>query len=515
MTIAASPSGAQAARDRRVELAIAIVPVLLAAVSILTLVDPGIAPATVNVSLDLVLNAAATLVAVSVAALGWVHFREGGDPAALLRASAFLVLATLNALVLGAVVSGVGTAFGLSLADPGQLPLWAVTLARAVAAVLLMGAGVAALRHRSLEGSPAALVLWLPAVLVAGVIVLAAITQDALLPLLSNADLQRLQANPTQPLVLQGAYAFGLAQVVIGIGYLAAAALSYRLYQRSHLGTEALFTVGLVLAAFSQVQAAIHPGTYLSLVTAGDLLRVAFYAVMLLTVAAQSRADVRDLRHAHAELVGLRDAELARATAEERARLAREIHDGMSQELWFAKLKQARLTSLADLPEDARGLATEVAFAIESALAEARQAIAALRPAEGATFAQVVERYLEDFSDRFGIRAESACDPLAERIPARAQAELLRVIQEALNNARKHADPTLVRVDVASSNGGLRVTITDNGRGFEPEVIGESGYGLQSMRERAAVIGASLLVDSQPHDGTRIVVELPLAGRPA
>ena len=208
----------------------------------------------------------------------------------------------------------------------------------------------------------------------------------------------------------------------------------------------------------------------------------------------------------------LREADVARATADERARLAREIHDGMSQELWFAKLKQARLTAL-ELSDEARVLATEVADALESALAEARQAILALRPTEGASFASVLQRFVADFSDRFGIHAECTCDPAADELPPRVQAELLRIAQEALTNARKHADPTLVRVAMGKVDGGLRLTVTDNGRGFDTDARAGSGYGLRSMRERAELIGARLTIDSGKQDGTRVSVDLPLEGR--
>ena len=105
-----------------------------------------------------------------------------------------------------------------------------------------------------------------------------------------------------------------------------------------------------------------------------------------------------------------------------------------------------------------------MAGAIESALAEARQAILALRPAEGGSFAEVVQRYVADFSDRFGIPAECRCDAAADRLSPRAQAELLRIVQEALANVRKHADATLVRVELTEAGEGLELRVTDNGR---------------------------------------------------
>jgi signal transduction histidine kinase len=154
-------------------------------------------------------------------------------------------------------------------------------------------------------------------------------------------------------------------------------------------------------------------------------------------------------------------------------------------------------------------LAGEVSGAIESALAEARQAILALRPTEGGTFTQVLERYVDDFSDRFGVRAECQCDASVERLGPRAQAELLRIVQEALANSRKHADATRVRVDAEPIPRGVRLTIADNGRGFAPDPKRTSGYGLRSMRERAGLIGASLTIDSEPQNGTRVVVEVP------
>jgi signal transduction histidine kinase len=244
-----------------------------------------------------------------------------------------------------------------------------------------------------------------------------------------------------------------------------------------------------------------------------SLLREAFYLTLLTTLAVEVRSDIRALRDANAQLTRLRDADVARATAEERAHLAREIHDGMSQELWFAKLKQGRLLALPAVEGDARELAEEVSGAIESALAEARQAIMALRPAEGSTFGEVVQRYVHDFSDRFGIPAEAALEAATgASLSPRAQAELLRIVHEALANVRKHADATLVRVEAREADGRLSVTISDNGRGFSPDEGARSGYGLKSMEQRAAVIGGSLTVDSRPRDGTRVTVDVPLAG---
>ena len=502
----------ESASERRAELGIALVPVILSFGTLLILLDPDIRAATLNAPLDVAINTVAALVAIAVAALGWVHFREGRDAEALIRASAFLTVAAANTLHVAVLISGTGSAFGLDLSNPGQLPVLATVLYRGVSAALLLLAGLAGWRRWSADKWPALLVLYAPALVVIGLIVIGAGIQPSLPQLLGPAELETLQTNPTAPLVVFGARVLVGIQVLIGIGFLGAAALAYQSFRRRRQGLDAFLTIGLTVAAFSQVQFAIHPGVYGSVVTLGDLERVVFDGILLVGLAVESREQVRALRRANAELVVLREADVARATAEERARLAREIHDGMSQELWFAKLKQARLTAL-ELSDEARGLASEVADALESALAEARQAILALRPAEGASFALVMQRFVADFSDRFGIQAECSCDPAADDLPARVQAELLRIAQEALTNARKHADPTLVRVGVGRQDGALRLTVTDNGRGFDPAAGGGSGYGLRSMHERAELIGARLTIDSGIHDGTRVTVDLPLEGR--
>jgi signal transduction histidine kinase len=503
------------ATSRRVELGMALVPIILALLTFAILVSSRTPAVMVNQRLALAIDTVATLVAVAVAVLGWIRYREADDEAALWRGSALLVLGTMNAFTASATVLGIEGDFGHALDDPGQLPLWMTVLTRALAAALLVTAGLAAIRGRGGLRLPPALVLFLPALFAIGLTALGAAYQEVLPPLITAAGLASLSADPRAALPVGAAGPLALLEITIALGYLAAAALSYRAYRDYGRGTDAVLAIGLMLAAFSQVLFAIHPAAFGSLVSAGDVLRVAFYITLLATLAVEVRRDIRALRSANLELTRLGDAEVARATAEERAHLAREIHDGMSQELWFAKLKQGRLLALPVVAGDARQLAEEVAGAIESALAEARQAIMALRPTEGRSFSEAVARYVADFSDRFGIAADASCDPAVEDLPARAQAELLRIVHEALSNVRKHADATLVRVEVAPQDGGVRMTVTDNGRGFAADAPGPSGYGLSSMRQRAEIIGGSLSVVSRPQDGTRVVVEVPMGATPA
>jgi signal transduction histidine kinase len=484
----------------------------LAVGTLLVVILPQLSLVLVDPRLDLVINTAATLAAVSVSTLAWARYREAQQPQALYQASAFAVLALSNGLWLIAVLLHFDREAGISLAAPGELPIYVQGAGRLLAAVLLL-AGALSVTPSWLRRQSARTVMLVPMGLVLLVAVLGFVFADRLPPLMGERALVALRQGQTLHAKLPGpGLALLLLDTAIGGLYLAATLLYLRM-ARGQEGavSSGYLAIGLMIAAFSQLHLAIHPGTYTSLVTTGDVLRVAFYAILLVGLTVERRADIRELRQANGELRRLHDAELATAALEERARLAREIHDGLAQDLWYAKLKQGRLIRLGSKTDEGDQLASEVATAIDSALAEARQAVMAMRPQpEEASFGAVIGRYVEDFGDRFGLRAEFELEGEGPALSARAQAELLRILQEALNNVRKHADATVVRVRVSSDAGTASLAVTDNGRGFEPAGVDEGRYGLQSMRERAELIGGRLAVDSHLQDGTRVRVDVPI-----
>jgi signal transduction histidine kinase len=120
----------------------------------------------------------------------------------------------------------------------------------------------------------------------------------------------------------------------------------------------------------------------------------------------------------------------------------------------------------------------------------------------------VLRSYAEDFSERFGLRTEVECVGTLPRLPPRTEAEVLRIVQEALNNARRHADATVVRVRTERDGTVSRITVADNGRGFNPATIPPDRYGIRGMRERADLVGATLKLESRDRDGTRITIEV-------
>jgi hypothetical protein len=197
--------------------------------------------------------------------------------------------------------------------------------------------------------------------------------------------------------------------------------------------------------------------------------------------------------------------------AVERARVAREIHDGLAQDLWLAKLTASKLARHPTLDAEGRAMCVDLLRSIDAGLTEARTAVMAMRSVSEPTIAlsELIERQVEEFSDRFGIRTECHVQdghPIVER----TSVEMLRILQEALNNVRKHARARRVVVRVAQRRSSVFLSVRDDGTGFDVAAV-RSGYGRQSMRERAQSIGARLTIASVPGRGTTVTLRVPVA----
>jgi signal transduction histidine kinase len=476
-------------------------------------VVPGLHASVVAPVLDTVLDTLATFVTLAVAVLAWVGFRQRGDPSRAFQAAAFSVLAIGSGFGVVAVTTGLDARVGMALASPGQTPIYVFTVASVFAAALLVLGSLASLRERPISRAPAIVVGSIAAIVAA--IALIEIGAGRLPPLASIGAPYPAPANPgAAPFVASLTPLGALAQIVAASLFLWAAGLSRRLHRRDGVSSDRYLTIGLVFAAFAQIDTAIFPGTYTGLVTSGDLLRLAFYVALLLGIQAEAAAVLASLRAANEDLDRLRLADVQRAGLEERARLSRELHDGLAQDLWLAKLTTGRLAALGDLGTEARALAGDLRQTIDAGIAETQQAMAAMRePTEPTrtSFDDLMSRCVSEFGDRFGLRVEFVCEQHLPVLTSRAQAEALRIAQEALTNVRRHADATVVRVRAGVESGHLVVVVGDNGCGFNPEAVGTNAFGLASMRERAALIGGELRIDSRPLHGTRISLLVPLA----
>jgi signal transduction histidine kinase len=274
---------------------------------------------------------------------------------------------------------------------------------------------------------------------------------------------------------------------------------------------ESFSGLGLLIATFSQIHFIFYPAVYSGLVSTGDALRVGFFLALAAGINAGMRADLQDLRAANDRLQLLAAAEADRTAMAERARLARELHDGLAQDLWTAKLEFDRLANEVqgrdgDIPPSLE----RVRAALEAARREAHDAVGALRAGfdAGLSFADELPRHLDEFIERTGYLVDLELDARAAEMPGVYAADVLRVIDEALHNAYKHADGTRIRVRVRRGDDGFLVAVEDNGRGFNASAT-TVGHGLVGMRERAALLGGRLEVRSAPGDGTTVRLYLP------
>ena len=209
------------------------------------------------------------------------------------------------------------------------------------------------------------------------------------------------------------------------------------------------------------------------------------------------------------------DAQARAAALGERERIARELHDSLAQVLGVTHL---RLLALADRAELAgaprsRGELAELAELAHEAYRDVREAILGLRDATRAdqTLLEQLERYVQAFSRTSRIpttlRAESGADL---RLTPAAEVQVIRVIQEALTNVRKHSGARRASVSVRQDAGHTVFVVEDDGTGFDPAAAADGDrFGLHAMRERTESVDGRFTIDSGPGAGTRIVVALP------
>ncbi|ADB50949.1 sensor histidine kinase [Conexibacter woesei] len=203
-------------------------------------------------------------------------------------------------------------------------------------------------------------------------------------------------------------------------------------------------------------------------------------------------------------------ARLSAALQAQRRAIARDVHDGIAQELAFIAAQLGRLDQGAGDGD----LAHELRAAARRALHEARLTIELLRAPPDVSFERLVEQAVATFQARFGVpvelRLELSDDVSADRERCTA---VLRILGQALVNAAEHGTPRCVHVLVHASAAGLALTVTDDGAGDRAGAAScapaPRGWGLVSMRERAELLGGSFSFNARPGVGAEVAVVLP------
>ena len=373
---------------------------------------------------------------------------------------------------------------GIVQETPGRFAIWAPAAGRLVGAAVF--AGAALLAPRRLTNPRASLARALSAVVMAVAVV-------AILGVAFADDMPRgvdpaLSPDSAGSPRIVGHWLVLSLQVTTLLLYSAAAAGFLIRSERERDGLLVWVALSAALSALARLNYFLFPSLYSEWVYAGDFFRIAAYLALLVGVSREMLAYQR----------GAADA----AVFEERRRLARELHDGLAQELAFIRSEGARLSGTSD-----RGV-LRMATAAERALGEARIAISALTTPLGEPLSTTLTRGAEAVALRMGARVEMDCegDP---QLPTATRQALERIVREATSNAVRHGQARLVRIQIHADDE-VRLAIIDNGRGFDPAADhGRESFGLISMRERAEGIEGRLTVRSQPGEGTTVEVVVP------
>jgi signal transduction histidine kinase len=200
---------------------------------------------------------------------------------------------------------------------------------------------------------------------------------------------------------------------------------------------------------------------------------------------------------------------------EERRRISAELHDETGQAMAWMRLQLEMLER--DLPPGSglRGRAAEIRAAAERTIVEIRRILAALSPAvlEQMGLPAAVRQLAGRFRQTCPARVQLSIGPHIGRLPKEIEVVAYRLIQESFNNIARHSAASAVNLSLDSADGILELNVEDDGIGFDPEAAAgkRESFGLSGMRERVALLGGDLRIDSSPRQGTRIQARLPIS----
>lgn len=388
-------------------------------------------------------------------------------------------------LMLGVASSSMSVGLLAAVGDrSGRLDVWLPLAVRVVAAVFIAAAAVAGTSRLVRRVSPLWAVVVPVGVVASSVLILAA--SGSRLPLALDQE-----ATPGTSLdsVFNGHPALMVAQLFTVACFVLAAALFTAQGRRTDDQLVQWLGPALALGALARLHYAFYPSLYSDWVSTGDVLRTAFYMVLLVG--------------AVHEISAYWGAQARVAVIEDRRRLARELHDGVVQELGYIRAESGALRTV-DPPRTERILG-----ACDRALDEARQAVEVMgSSADEEPLGFTVHRAARQVADRFGLALELELNDTVMADQTQRHA-LLRIVREAVSNAARHGRAQAVKVEIQRlASGGCRLLVCDDGTGFDVSAATarRTGFGLTSMRERAEGLPGTFELESSPEDGTTIMV---------
>jgi signal transduction histidine kinase len=444
------------------------------AVTLLFTVAREVEPEWQNRSLHVFKETAAALVLLLIAALLFGRFRRTGRLLDLLALAGVILLAgkTLAFSVLTAILAETS----------GGSTTWRTTGAGMLGAALLVSASLAP--ERVLKDRRRAIVLMLGGcvaalgmlLVIAAIFELPAAFTD---PPETGADLTLLSQDP--PLLV--ADLLSMVLFLIAGGAFAARA------EREGDEFQLWLGIGATILGIAYLNYVLFPSTFTDLLYAGDIFRIA-------AVVAWGIGTIRVIsayQSAYAEA----------AVLDERRRVARDLHDGVAQELAFIASQMHWLKRQGPDEESA----DQIVESVQRALDESRGAISALNRPVHEPIDVALAHTAEEIAGRLGARLDLDLDQ-GVSVPPAWQEALPRILREAVANAVRHGRARTVKVHFRDADE-VWLRVTDDGTGFDPTNPPEGGYGLISMKERTEALGGEFRLTSEPGHGTSVEVVLP------
>jgi signal transduction histidine kinase len=261
--------------------------------------------------------------------------------------------------------------------------------------------------------------------------------------------------------------------------------------RRSRLTADELsawLSIACILAGASRVNYYFHPSIHSNWVYTGDVFRLGFYLALLIGAAR--------------EIASYWTSVVAAASLEERRRLARDVHDGLAQEIAFIARNVRLLREQGAEPELVERIMRGVARAQE----ESRRVVGALRSKVDEPLEQALAEAALDAARRYGAALDMELASGISLSP-RQREGVVRIASEAVANAAQHSGADTLRLYLERLEAGIRLQVTDDGEGFDEEDP-KRGFGLVTMKDRAEALGGKLRVDSRRGSGTKVELEL-------
>jgi signal transduction histidine kinase len=450
------------------------VSVISAATTVAVATLPGLHFAYRRPPVHIALETAAALIALLAAFLvfGRVHRIARLDELVLASALGLLALSNLLFAAVPALVEGI----------PPNRSVWAAITGRTLGAILLACSPFLP-RRRLLN--PRLAIRGAVSVVLGALLVTAVLVSTLSERLPHGVEVSFAPDSSSQPNLT--AHPALLAIQLIAAALYAIAAIGFlRRAERTGDELAGWIAVASVLAAFSRANYFLYPSLYSQWVYTGDAFRLAFYVVLLVGVGREIVSYWREMAVV--------------AVLQERRRIARELHDGLAQEIAYISRNLALIGRRKADPD----LVERLQRAADRAHQESRRAVAALATPTNEPLEVTLAQATQEVAERYGVAIEfDLCAGV--RVSAARAEGLVRIACEAVANAARHSGAERVTVVLRREAGGVRLEIVDRGRGFDP-IEPTSGFGLISMRERARAIGARMRVDSQSGSGTHVEV---------